>query len=339
MCPIIRPGSATTWRFLVAAVFIMAVVPTPGTARQVLYVVNGGANLVGEYNATNGATINATLINGQGLDGPVGLAYGNGNLYVSNGGVNAQGGPVNTEGEYNATTGATINSTFINGQGLNAPSGLAFYGNNNLFVVSTPVVGQYNATTGATINPLFVNHQGLVLPIGIALDGNNHMFVANFGNDTVGEYNATTGATINATFVNGQGLDDPTWIALDGLGHLLVNNFGSNPTNGAIGEYDAVTGATINANFIGPLPSPGGIALDGNNHLFVSFPNTNTVAEYNAATGALINPIFINGQGLNGPEFILFVPAVPEPGSLALVGAAAAGVAWAIRRARRATRQ
>jgi hypothetical protein len=152
--------------------------------------------------------------------------------------------------------------------------------------------------------------------------------VANFGNGTVGKYDATNGATVNATFING--LNAPVGLALDGLNHLFV----SDAFNNLVGEYDATTGATINANFITGLNNPLGLALDSNNHLFVANGNNNSVGEYDATTGAAINAAFINGQGLNGPTFLIFVPAVPEPGSLALVGSAAAGAAWVIRRKR-----
>src|SRR5205809_7405195 len=56
----------------------------------------------------------------------------------------------NTIGEYNATTGATINSSFIS-SGLNVPGGIALSGG-NLFVAnfSNNTIGVYNATTGAT---------------------------------------------------------------------------------------------------------------------------------------------------------------------------------------------
>ena len=109
-----------------------------------------------------------------------------------------------------------------------------------------------------------------------------------------------------------------------------------------MGEYDATTGATLNAHFISMgLVGPGGLALDGNNHLFVTSDNINTVGEFDATTGATINPTFINGQGLNGPQALVFVPApVPEPGTLALVGAAIAGaVGWGSRSARRLGRR
>jgi hypothetical protein len=72
---------------------------------------------------------------------------------------------------------------------------------------------------------------------------------------------------------------------------------------GHVGAYNAATGATINANFV---PAVGGgmhlLALDGNNHLFVSNSADNTIGEYNATTGTTINATFINnGQGLDVP--------------------------------------
>ena len=78
-------------------------------------------------------------------------------------------------GEYNATTGATINANFITG--LELSSGLALSGN-NLFVANYArgTVGEYNATTGAAINANLI--AGLSNLVGLALSGNN-LFVAN----------------------------------------------------------------------------------------------------------------------------------------------------------------
>ena len=71
-------------------------------------------------------------------------------------------------------------------------------------------------------------------------------------------------------------------------------------TGNTVGEYNAITGATVNAAFISGT-NPTGLALDGNNHLFVINRTNTTVGEYNATTGATINAAFINGQGLNDP--------------------------------------
>jgi len=105
----------------------------------------------------------------------------------------------NDVGEYNATTGATINSTLVTGQ--SNPYGLALSGN-NLYVVNyiSGGVGEYNATTGSPINANFIT--GLHGPSAIAISGND-LFVANAGGNTVGEYNATTGAAINSNFITG----------------------------------------------------------------------------------------------------------------------------------------
>ena len=115
----------------------------------------------------------------------------------------------NTVGEYDATTGATINATFINsGQGLSNPRGVALDGSDHLFVANqNNTVGQYNANTGATINITFINNgQGVSNPSDLALDVNNHLFVANYNNFTVGQYNASSGAIIDSSFI---GVQDP----------------------------------------------------------------------------------------------------------------------------------
>jgi DNA-binding beta-propeller fold protein YncE len=83
-----------------------------------------------------------------------------GNLFVANFGTG-------TIGEYNTTTGATINASLVSG--LNTPLGIAVSGG-NLFVanLSTNTIGEYNATTGATINASLVS--GLSGPQGIDVE-------------------------------------------------------------------------------------------------------------------------------------------------------------------------
>src|SRR5439155_1443830 len=73
----------------------------------------------------------------------------------------------NTIGEYNATTGAPINSSFISW--LDFPTGIALFGG-NLFVANAGnnTIGEYNATTGATINSSCIS-SGLNNPAGIVV--------------------------------------------------------------------------------------------------------------------------------------------------------------------------
>jgi len=109
-------------------------------------------------------------------------------------------------GEYNATTGATINADFI--AGIGGASGLAVSGNTlfvglNTNITGGGIVGAYNATTGIAINASLIT--GLNDPVGLAVSDNN-LFVASYGfgnGTTVSEYNATTGALIKADFITG----------------------------------------------------------------------------------------------------------------------------------------
>ena len=142
----------------------------------VLYVANYGGNTVTAYNAATGATVTSGFTAPTGLNRPIGLAVNATTLYVANAGNGtlvafnlatgtpvfavagltsprgvalfgndlfvANGGSANTVGEYNATTGAVINASFVTG--LSAPVGLAVLGN-RLLVANTSgnTVGAY----------------------------------------------------------------------------------------------------------------------------------------------------------------------------------------------------
>ena len=96
---------------LVASVALCAL---PGTARAQIFEANFSSGTIGEYNATTGATINASPVSG--LSSLFGIAISGGNLFVANAGNS-------TIGEYNATTGATINASLVSG--LSFPRGIA----------------------------------------------------------------------------------------------------------------------------------------------------------------------------------------------------------------------
>ena len=67
----------------------------------------------------------------------------------------------NTVGEYDATTGATINAAFVPG-GPGGTYALALDGSNQLFVANNNTgVCEYDATTGATINEHFIPLHGI----------------------------------------------------------------------------------------------------------------------------------------------------------------------------------
>ncbi len=249
-----------------------------------LFVANEVSGTIGEYNATTGAAINASLVTG--LDFPEGIAISGNDLFVTANG---------TIGEYNATTGAAINASLVTG--LNFPDGITISGN-DLFVANSGAydsnngtIGEYNATTGAAINASLVS--GLSYPEGVALSGNN-LFVANYAGGTIGQYNATTGAAINASLVSG--LSYPQGIAVSG-NDLYVSTLDGY----AVGEYNATTGAAINASLVAGLDDPNGIAVSGSD-LYVAIASTSTIGEYNATTGAAVNASLV--AGLAAPQGI-----------------------------------
>lgn len=219
-------------------------------------------------------------------------------IYV---GVNNNG----TIAEYNATTGAPINTALASGfNGIVTsilPSG------NDLYVTTANVslsgdigtVGEYNAITGAPINSTLVS--GLSLPSGLALSGNN-LYVLDRNLGTIGEYNATTGAAIHSALVSGLNAD-PISIAISGNSLYLVNmNLAG---SGSISEYNATTGASINSALVSGLGLPSSIAISGNN-LYVandesSIIGSGSIGEYNATTGAAIHSTLLSVPGF-GPD-------------------------------------
>src|SRR6202030_1072587 len=85
----------------------------------------------------------------------------------------------NTIGEYDATTGATINSSLVSG--LNSPYGIVVYGGDIFVVNASGTIGEYDATTGATINSSLVSGLGGsgYGPIGLTEYGGNLFVVQN----------------------------------------------------------------------------------------------------------------------------------------------------------------
>jgi hypothetical protein len=130
-------------------------VAVSGNDLYVASAVSGtGSFVVGEYNATTGAAINASLVTGAPYSGEDAfLAVSGNDLFISNSGLG-------TVGEYDATTGAAINSALI--PDLNEPSEIKAY-NGDLFIA---IYAQANTgkggiaeytTSGALVNASLVS--------------------------------------------------------------------------------------------------------------------------------------------------------------------------------------
>jgi hypothetical protein len=288
---------------------LFVVTAAVATARGQIYVSNYGGGVVGEYNATTGATINAGLIH---MGGPVGIVAAGSQLYVA-----SYGGTI---GEYNLD-GSAVNANLVTG--LSSIIGLT-YANGNLYAASAGggTVGEYNATTGVAVNATLVS--GLSGPEGLAVVGSN-LFVVNVNSSTVGEYDANTGATINATFIPATGLSGAINIAY-ASGNLYV----ADQNTGNISEFDATTGAVVHNPLISGLADYG-IATSGT-ELLVANRGTNTVGLYNL-DGSTVNASFITG--LSDAVGVTVATPVPEPSTWAVLSGAAALLAAFYRRQRK----
>jgi hypothetical protein len=297
--------------FLVAVAATTAMWAMPATAGQIYlpsYSTSSQADMVGVYDATTGATLNAAQV--PGLFAAYDVALSGPNLFV----VNSPGGKQGNGriGEYDAATGTAVNAALISG--LFNPNGIALSGS-NLFISDSQkgTIGEYT-TSGATVNATLIT--GLNNPGYIALSGSN-LFVPNAGNGTIGKY-TTSGVTVNAAFISG--LNRPLAVAVSGS-NLFVANTDSN----TIGEYDATTGATVNAALV-TLHSMNGLndlEVYGGNLFVEQYLDVNNarIGEYNATTGAPVNAALITG--LQSPWGFAIVP---EPSSLVLCGLGAVGL-------------
>ena len=195
-----------------------------------LLISNEGNDDVSEFNATTGAVENRFFVNPGGIPGD--LAISGNDLYV----MTLFGGTQTTPfsygvGEYDATTGAAINSSLVTGLPYTYGSGggghMTLDGNDLFVTLGTGTVEEFNATTGAAVNTGLIT--GLASPEGItAYDGD--LFVVTFGtfntlfSGQVGEYTAS-GAVVNASLVTGLNgpfaiavTPEPSSLALFGLG-------------------------------------------------------------------------------------------------------------------------
>jgi hypothetical protein len=293
MIPKFAPSSyALLSRPLLLAATLIAIAPSVHAA---LYVATaGGSSVIGKYDSTTGAAINATFIT-PGFGGPASLALSGNDLYVASNNT-----PNVTVRTYDATSGSLNNASFITVP--TQPTGSFALDGSYMFVsYSGGNVGKFDITTGAAINSAFIT--GVSGGVEMALSGNNLYLRTN---STVLQYDATTGGLINGSFITGLiGIDKTIEIS----GNRLFLAFSA-----TVREYDATTGALINGSFITGLSGAKAFAIDGND-FFVA--NNTTIGKYDATTGSAINASFITGFANNATG--LAVTTIPEPSSSVLL--------------------
>ena len=277
--------------------------------------------------ADNGTTANsATLVSG--LNTALGVAVSGPDLFVlkSNG-----------VGEYNATTGATINASLIGGL---SPTNFAIDDSGNLFVTND-VSGAGNATineytTGGAAangsNPAILS--GLTSPAGVAVynNGNTHaLFVTSSTNNSLTEYTLDTNgdgmygvaAHGGTTTVISSALTYPFNMVIAGSDLYFVNrNPPGLPTNpGSVDDYNIGAG-TLNSSFITDLNEPYGISVLGSDLYVTESMAGGTVAEYTTSGQSVnISSQYPTVTGVGYPagiDVVSSLSAAPEPYSQAM---------------------
>lgn len=247
------------------------------------------------------------------IDGPQTIEVGpDGNVYVG------------SEYSGNVTkwspTGAYMGD-FVTG--LPGPQQMQFGPDGNLYVLnhlsSDPApVYKFNGTSGAFM--------GLVGPgagpghtHGMAFRGDGHLFIDNIGAGAI-HHTGPLGVGDLGVFAGGPELAVAAHMEFGPDGNLYVSNpmSGGTPTGGII-RYNGLSGAPMGVfSTVGVSTGTWGMAFHGTD-LFYSAGSG--VAKVSATTGGLASAFVSPGSGgLAGAAGIAFLPAVPEPATLAVFG-------------------
>lgn len=256
-------------------------------------------------------------------------------------GNNATFGNVTLEA-FDMATGAVVQQFLApnpiavqdNGRGIAVAGNTIYYttaNSGNIYVT--------NAITHADLG-ILVN-TGLTGIASIAFDGTD-LYVIPYNNGT-GVFKYTTGGVLIGNLLPGFGGNSQ-----DGF-EIANNNIIMNRGD-AIGPYDKydLAGNLIQANFITPTFAPTGITFDGTN-FFVSDIFNNAIATYDI-NGAFIShttlglplPPTSSGRLIEDLSALGNVPdnpppnAVPEPGTILLMGVGIAGAVFLRRRTKNA---
>jgi hypothetical protein len=263
------------------------------------------------------------LVEDSGLVDPHEMVFGpDGNLYVSsrNGDsvlrYDADGSPLPAPGK----TGAEFVSPGAGG--LNAPRGIAFGPDGDLYVASrdSDEVLRYSAVDGSFLGALVTaGAGGLDAPRGLLFDG-GYLYVTSVGEspsspgaDSILRYDALTGAPAGVSGLSGDavfvatgsgGLDNPSNIVAQN-GDFYVSSTGA--TSNSVLRYSA-SGAFLGA-FVAPgsggLSGPAVLLFHSDGFLYVTSSSNGKVLRYSSATGAFDREM---SGGLARPIGLLFEP-------------------------------
>jgi streptogramin lyase len=192
-----------------------------------LWVANSGANILSEFNVSNGSPVSSTGITTASLDSPDFVAVDdNGDVWITNSGNSSVS-------LWQPGFGSLYTGFPYSDGGLNSPRGVAIDSNNNAWIANRGAnVASEFANTGPDSSSGYTVG-GLNGSLGIAVDSSDHVWIVNRVGNTVTELASNGSALSPSTGFYGAGsttpiLNTPGWVAIDLDGNVWVTNSGGN---------------------------------------------------------------------------------------------------------------
>jgi hypothetical protein len=337
---------------LIASIFAcLGLVAAPSNSpAEMVYVTSFSEGSLTRFDSSNPNGTATTILGNGTFSSPAGLAFGpDGNLYIAESAISGGTPSISRYITSNQTFQPNI-VAFTGNFSTFRPTSLAFKGN-DLLVGSNPL-GSYtgailqlsNIVGGSPVPSDYTSGGNLNSSPGLALSGNNTLYVSN--QTYLGALSSGPVASFDASGVyageiiadGGAGFPPPALPTLAGPTGLAIQGntlFTASIMNSGSLSTDLTSNSTSTFYDFGGAVFPGSLASLAGGGLLVGDASGAAPSEiYRLNSNGTLHSSFSLGLGAVGG---IAVAPVPEPGTMALVGAGLVGGVALLRRRRRAT--